>query len=165
MQRILMAIALVILLSIVGLIFERSSRNSEAVIRKNIHSLSTIALEMVKAQTALEATDHTVLTAQQVAGLEDAMINALAMKASGFEASRLGMKIEVVTARGKAQASRELHRFGEWYCEPDVQLLNKVNRLQQLQLLTQDLFPLFQVTMCYLNSDGSITKSSASSFD
>ncbi|KXF83229.1 hypothetical protein [Enterovibrio coralii] len=165
MQRMLMAVALIIVLSIIGLVFERSSRDTEAVVKKNIHSLSSIALDMVKAQTALEATDGIILTPAQVTRLEETMVNALSVKASGFDASRLGMKIEIVTARSRLQPSRELHRFGKWYCEPDMQLMLKVSELQRIQLLEEGIYPLFQVTMCYVNSDGSMTKSSASSLD
>ncbi|CZF80946.1 hypothetical protein [Grimontia marina] len=128
---------------------------------KYLEALPSVSLEMVKAQNALEASGETVLAPQQVDMLEQTLAKLLSSQYSSFEKRRLAMKIEILrTHVVDTDFDRELHRIGDTGCEPNVQLANQIEQLQPLSVRPQ-----YQVTLCYLNQDGTTMMSSASSLD
>ncbi|WP_325894520.1 hypothetical protein [Grimontia sp. NTOU-MAR1] len=128
---------------------------------KYLEALPSVSLEMVKAQNALEASGETVLAPQQVDMLEETLAKLLSSQYSSFEKRRLAMKIEILrTHVVDTDFDRELHRIGDTSCEPNVQLANQIEQLQPLSVRPQ-----YQVTLCYLNQDGTTMMSSASSLD
>ncbi|WP_281543954.1 hypothetical protein [Grimontia sp. SpTr1] len=143
-------------------VMQKQSESSRVLLTKYLEVLPSISLEMVKAQSALEASDGTVLVPQQVNMLEDTLAKLLTSQYSTFEHRRLAMKIEILRASRMTsdEYERELHRIGDDGCEPNTQLVNQIAKLEPLTLRPQ-----YQVTLCYLNSDGTTMTSSASSLD
>ncbi|USH05598.1 hypothetical protein K6Q96_20615 [Grimontia kaedaensis] len=146
-----------------GAAMQKQSESSRVLLKKYLEVLPSISLEMVKAQSALEASDKTVLVPQQVDMLEETLAKLLSSQYSSFEKRRLAMKIEILRTNEEVEKTdydRELHRFGDRGCEPNVQLVNQIEQLEPLSVRPQ-----YQVTLCYLNRDGTTMMSSASSLD
>lgn len=138
----------------------KHSKSNQILLQKYLESLPAISLEMVRAQNALEASGNQVLTPAHIDMLETSLTKMLSNHYSSFEPSRLAMKIEIMrnNLTGNQSYERELHRFGNDHCEPDVQLIDQIENLAQFSL-----WPQYQVTLCYRNRDGTTAMYSASS--
>ncbi|OEE63008.1 hypothetical protein A1OO_14295 [Enterovibrio norvegicus FF-33] len=139
--------------------------SNESALHRYLQVLPSIALEMIKAQSSLEASDGKVLVESQIIMLEASFSKLLTRQSSSFDQRRLAMKIEIQRSEPSTteKIDRELHRFGFIECEPEAHLGSQMTTLMEPSQLTSKQQPQYQVTLCYLNRDGSILKSSASS--
>lgn len=145
-----------------GFVMHKHSKSNQILLQKYLESLPAISLEMVRAQSTLEAAGTRVLTPAHIDMLEESLTRLLTSQYSSFEPCRLAMKIEILrNSQAERQGyDRELHRFGYEHCEPDVQLIDQIENLAQFSL-----WPQYQVTLCYRNKDDTTTMFSASSIN
>ncbi|WP_407333811.1 hypothetical protein [Enterovibrio sp. 27052020O] len=157
--------AIVLAFIVAALAIRDNTASNDDQLHKYLQMLPSVALAMVKTQSSLEASDGKVLLETQITMLENSFSKLLARQSSSFEQRRLAMKIEIIRKRTLVDGAfdSELHRFGYIECEPDVVLGSPMMALMETNLSIPNHYPKYQVTLCYLNRDGSILKTSASS--
>lgn len=148
-------------------LLNENSNASRLVLQRYLQVLPNISLEMVKAQSALAASDGQVLAPKQIDMLEESLAKLLASQSSSFDKRNFAMKIEIWRRNNLPSQfiERELHRFGFESCEPNIQLENQIRLVKPVGALQGSAFPHYQVTLCYQQKDGSLLTASASSLD
>ncbi|MDD1792222.1 hypothetical protein L4D06_21775 [Enterovibrio makurazakiensis] len=159
----MMAIAIACV--VVALSVRHHTLSNESDLYSYLQALPSVALEMVKAQNSLEASDGQVLIASQIKLLQTSFGKLLANQSSGFNQQRLAMKIEILRSSQLEGGVREVHRFGVFNCEPNEQLSAQVATLRTSTPERLEFYPQYQATLCYLDRDGTIFRSSKSSLD
>ncbi|WP_028022584.1 hypothetical protein [Enterovibrio calviensis] len=139
--------------------------SNESDLHNYLQVLPSVALEMIKAQSSLEASDGQVLIASQIKLLEASFGKLLANQSSRFSQRRLAMKLEILRSSQSETGGREIHRFGVFNCEPTEQLGSQVATLLSSNPSALEFSPQYQATLCYFDRDGTILRSSKSSLD